>query len=109
MGWAAVLEAGQVKILITERRVWTIDPELYRTVGLEPTAAQIVVVKSPNAFRAAYEPIAARIIMVDGPGASTSNYSRLPFSRIPRPMYPLDAMEDGDWPPAEEQSPTPWP
>ena len=109
MGRAAVLEAGQVKILITERRVWTIDPELYRAAGLEPAAAQIVVVKSPNAFRAAYEPIAARIIMVDGPGASTSNYSRLPFSRIPRPMYPLDAMEDGDWPPAEEQSSTPWP
>jgi microcystin degradation protein MlrC len=99
MGHAAVLEAGQVKILVTERRVWTTDPALYRAVGLEPQAAQIVVVKSPNLFRASYEPIASRIILVDGPGSSTSNYRRLPFIRIPRPTYPLDAMADDDYPP----------
>lgn len=100
MGHAAVLEAGQVKILVTERRVWTNDPSLYRAVGLEPQAAQIVVVKSPNLFRASYEPIASRIILVDGPGTSTSNYRRLPFTRIPRPMYPLDPVTDDDYPPA---------
>ncbi len=99
MGRAAVLEAGWVKILLTERRVWTIDPALYRAAGLDPAAARIVVVKSPNAFRAAYESIASEIIVVDAPGASTSNYSRLPYRKIPRPMHPLDAMEDRDWPP----------
>jgi microcystin degradation protein MlrC len=99
MGGTAVLEAGQVKILLTERRVWTNDPALYRAVGLEPTQAQIVVVKSPNLFRASYEPIASRIIIVDGPGASTSNYARLPFTRIPRPIFPLDTMAEGDYQP----------
>jgi microcystin degradation protein MlrC len=99
MGGAAVLEAGQVRILVTERRVWTNDPALYRAAGLEPEEAQIVVVKSPNLFRASYEAMASRIILVDGPGTSTSNYRRLPFSRIPRPMFPLDAMADDDYPP----------
>jgi microcystin degradation protein MlrC len=101
MGGTAVLEAGQVHILLTERRVWTNDPALYRAVGLEPTQAQIVVVKSPNLFRASYEPIAERIMIVDGPGASTSNYARLPFKRIPRPLFPLDAMADEEYPPRQ--------
>jgi microcystin degradation protein MlrC len=98
MGGTALLEAGQVKILVTERRVWTNDPALYRAVGLEPTQANIVVVKSPNLFRASYESIASRIIMVDGPGTSTSSYARLPFTRISRPIYPLDPMADDDYP-----------
>jgi microcystin degradation protein MlrC len=100
MGGAAVLEAGQVMILVTERRVWTHDPALYRAAGLEPAEAQVVVVKSPNLFRASYAPFASRIILVDGPGTSTSNYRRLPFTRIPRPMYPLDPMTDDDYPPS---------
>jgi microcystin degradation protein MlrC len=101
MGRAAVLAAGQVNILVTERRVWTTDPALYRAVGLEPAEAQVVVVKSPNLFRASYEPIASRIILVDGPGTSTSNYRRLPFRRIPRPLHPLDPMADDDYPPPQ--------
>jgi microcystin degradation protein MlrC len=99
MGGAALLSAGQVKLMVTERRVWTHDPALYRAAGLEPAEAQIVVVKSPNLFRASYEALASRIILVDGPGTSTSNYHRLPFQSIPRPMYPLDPMRDEDYPP----------
>jgi microcystin degradation protein MlrC len=99
MGRAAVLEAGQVKLLVTERRVWTHDPALYRAAGLEPAEAQVVVVKSPNLFRASYEPMASQIMVVDGPGTSTSNYGRLPFTRIPRPMHPLDPMTDEDFSP----------
>jgi microcystin degradation protein MlrC len=102
MGRAAVLAAGQVHILVTERRVWTHDPALYRAMDLEPATAQIVVVKSPNLFRASYEPIASRILLVDGPGASTSNYARLPFRKIPRPLFPLDAMPDDSYPPRQE-------
>ena len=43
----------------------TVDPELFRSHGVEPLYCKIVVVKSPNGFRAAYEPIAKRIILVD--------------------------------------------
>jgi microcystin degradation protein MlrC len=102
MGQAAVLETGingRVQLLATERRVLTVDPALYRAAGLEPRAAQIVVVKSPAMFRAAYAPLAARIIMVDAPGCSTSNYRRLPFRRVTRPLFPLDAMGDDEYSP----------
>ena len=90
MGRAAVLEAGEVRILAAERSVMTVDPELYRSHGIEPCRMKIVAVKSPNGFRAEYEPIAKAVIMVDTPGVSTANLRSLPFRRVPRPIWPLD-------------------
>ena len=90
MGRTVVLEVGQVQILIAERSAMTVDPELFRSHGIDPTYCKIVVVKSPNGFRAAYEPIAAAIFVVDTPGVSTANLRHLPFKRVPRPIYPLD-------------------
>jgi microcystin degradation protein MlrC len=90
MGRAVVLEVGQVQILMAERSSMTVDPELFRSHGIEPLYCKIVVVKSPNGFRAAYEPIAKAIFLVDTPGVSTANLRRLPFGRVPRPIYPLD-------------------
>jgi microcystin degradation protein MlrC len=91
MGRAVVLEVGQVQILMAERSSMTVDPELFRSHGIEPLYCKIVVVKSPNGFRAAYEPIAKAIFLVDTPGVSTANLRTLPFRRVPRPIYPLDA------------------
>jgi microcystin degradation protein MlrC len=90
MGRTVVLEVGQVHILIAERSAMTVDPELFRSHGIDPTYCKIVVVKSPNGFRAAYEPIARAIFVVDTPGVSTANLRQLPFKRVPRPLYPLD-------------------
>jgi microcystin degradation protein MlrC len=90
MGRAAVLEVGAVRVLLAERSTMTVDPELYRSHGIEPLDMKIVAVKSPNGFRAAYEPIAKGIYIVDTPGVSTANFTRLPYRRIPRPLYPFD-------------------
>ncbi len=90
MGRSAVIEVGQVQILIAERSAMTVDPALFQSHGIDPVHCQIVVVKSPNGFRAAYEPIAKAIFMVDTPGVSTANLKALPFRRVPRPIYPLD-------------------
>ena len=92
MGRSAVVEVGHVKILLAERSSMTVDPELFRSHGIDPVHCKIVVVKSPNGFRAAYEPIAKKIFVVDTPGVSTAKLERLPFRRVPRPIYPLDAQ-----------------
>lgn len=90
MGRAAVLEIGWVKILLAEKSAITVDPELFRSHGINPEHCKIVVVKSPNGFRAAYAPIAGKMIVVDTPGVSTANLTRLPWKRIARPIWPLD-------------------
>ena len=91
MGRAAVLEVGHVRILTAERPAMTVDPALFRSHGIEPAHMKIVVVKSPNGFRAQYEPLARKIFMVDTPGVSSANLKSMPYAAVPRPIYPLDA------------------
>jgi microcystin degradation protein MlrC len=60
------------------------------SVGIDPKAAQMIVVKAAVAYKAAYAPVAASIIEVDTPGVTAVNPSRFTYKNIPRPMYPLE-------------------
>ena len=93
-GSTVVLRIGHIFLVVSERPVYQWDPEFYRSLGLEPSDAQIVVVKSPSAFRAAYGPIAADIIVVDAPGVCSSNLQSLAFRRVSHPLYPLDDFDE---------------
>lgn len=90
MGRTAVLEIGKVLVVISELATSMIDPELYRSQGIEPRDCRIVLVKSAGGFRRDYGPFAARILMVDTPGASSANLRSLPFRHVTRPVWPLD-------------------
>jgi microcystin degradation protein MlrC len=50
------------------------------------------VVKSRGHFRAAFDELFSddRILEVDVPGLTTPVLARVPWRRIPRPIYPLD-------------------
>jgi microcystin degradation protein MlrC len=93
MGRAAVLQVGAVTVLVSKLPAINIDPQLFRSQGIEPKEQKIVVVKSATAFRAEYKPFAAKIIMVDTPGVSTPNILSIPFRHVSRPIFPLDDLE----------------
>jgi microcystin degradation protein MlrC len=90
MGLCAVLEIGEIRVLVTSLPAFTTDPEFYRCVGLEPSSAQIVVVKSHAQFQDSYDALASEIIFLDTPGMSSDNVAQLPFTNIDRPLYPWD-------------------
>ena len=90
MGRTAVLVQGGIHLVVMERGVTQWDPELYRSLGLDPADARIVQVKSPAAFRAAYTGIADEILIVEAPGAASPALTKLPWKRLGRPIYPLD-------------------
>lgn len=92
LGPTAVLEVGGVKIVLITHRRQTIDPEMLRFVGIEPTREHILVVKSTIHYRAAFEPLAREIIEVDAPGLSSSNLARFAFAHVRRPIFPLDDL-----------------
>ena len=98
LGPTAVLDLDGVKVILISLRWQTLDPEMLRFVGIEPLDHKIVVVKSTIHYRAAFEPIASDIVEVDDPGLSSSNLGRFAFTRVRRPIFPLDP--DATNPPA---------
>jgi microcystin degradation protein MlrC len=90
MGPTAVLEISGLKIVVASRAVFVIDPELYRSQGIEPADQDIVAVKSPTLFRPGYASMLERVIHLDMPGVCRGNLTKMPFQRIGRPIYPLD-------------------
>ncbi len=94
MGQTAAVQSGSIHLVITERPVITADPALYRAVGLDPTGAKIVLVKSPAQFRAAYQSIARAIISLDSEGHSPPNLRRLEWRRRPHPCFPFEDPHD---------------
>lgn len=90
MGRWARVEAGRLSVLLTELPACTFDPETYRHVGLEPRVADVVAVRSANLFRAGWGGLAEGALILDLPGASTPRLSTLPYTRVTRPLYPLD-------------------
>ena len=90
MGRTAVLVEGGLHLVVMERPVSQWDPQLYRSQGLEPADARIVQVKSPAAFRAAYEGIMDEVLVIGYRGIASSDFCRLPWERVGRPLYPLD-------------------
>jgi microcystin degradation protein MlrC len=90
LGRTAVLDTGRARIVASELPQEPFDTGVFTHCGLDPTRAKYVLIKSRQHFRAGFEPIAKHIVMVAGPGVCTSDYTKLPFKRVPRPLYPLD-------------------
>jgi microcystin degradation protein MlrC len=91
-GRTAVLDTGGVLVVLTERRMPMWNLEQLRALGIEPNRLRTVVIKAAIAFRAAYEPIAAKIIEVDTPGLSAADVRRFHYTKLSRPVYPLDPL-----------------
>jgi microcystin degradation protein MlrC len=60
------------------------------SVGIDPRAAHMIVVKAAVAYKAAYAPVATDVIEVDTPGVTAVNPARFAYHHIARPMYPID-------------------
>ena len=90
MGRTAVLTCGGVTIVVTEKRTPMWNLQQLRSLGIEPTRLQAIVVKAAIAHRAAYGPIANRMINVGTPGITALDPRQFAYARLRRPVYPLD-------------------
>lgn len=92
LGWTAVLEIPSGHVVITERTgIGGVHPDMYPQVGLDPSEHSIAVIKTASNFQY-FRPIAADLIRVDTPGPSQSDIADLSWTRVPRPIYPLDPI-----------------
>jgi microcystin degradation protein MlrC len=92
MGRTVVFEVGPVTLLVSELRgVAGNLPDVYRAFGVEPAAFKMAVLKTASNFQY-FAPISSRVIRVDTRGPGQSDVEGLPWRRVPRPIYPLDAI-----------------
>ena len=93
MGRSAVLQLGEVRLVVTSRSGPHFAPELFRAAGFDPFAAAVLVAKSPCGFRAAYGAWAAKIMHVASPGCAPSDFWKYEYRHIQRLAKP-DRRED---------------
>lgn len=89
-GHTAVLSLGDDNLVaLTSLRTPPFSLGQLTSLGIDPRAAKIVVVKAAVAYKAAYAPLGGSVIEVDTPGLTAINPARFEYTRIKRPMYPL--------------------
>ena len=94
MGRSVLLEIGNVKLVVSEYRgVGGIQPDMYRYFGLDPVKAKMIVVKTTGNFQY-YKSMMKGVITVDTKGISGWDLRTFTFEKVPRPLFPLDDIEE---------------
>ena len=92
MGPSALLHIGGIAIAVISNRQQCLDPVQLEILGVDIAAARVVVLKSRGHFRAGFDEFfpPERIVEVDCPGLTSPALHTFEWTRMPRPIYPLD-------------------
>ncbi|MGC1440820.1 MAG: M81 family metallopeptidase [Burkholderiaceae bacterium] len=90
LGTTVVFTVGGMEIIIASNRIQLTELEAFTHAGIDPRKRSIVVVKSMQHFRAGFAPIASHILICDAGALSSNDISQLPYTRLRRPVFPLD-------------------
>lgn len=82
LGPTALLTIGGASVVVATQRMQAYDLEIFRHIGVEPTAQRILVVKSTCHFRADFEPIAERVLIAIAPGAHIVDARAYPYKHL---------------------------
>ena len=90
LGASALLRIGTVEVVVTSGNQQVFDDGPFTMVGVDVRRRQLVALKSANHYREYYRRIAREIVPALGPGLSHQS-ATLPWERVRRPIWPLDA------------------
>lgn len=90
LGPAACVTVGTLDVVLGTTRAQTFSPPAFTQLGVDLAVKKVVAVKSSNHFHAAFAPVAAEVLYVDSGGPYPPDASRIPYTRIRRPIAPLD-------------------
>lgn len=82
LGPMALLSHGGVRVVISAQREQAADPAMFRHLGAEPRAAEILCLKSSVHFRADMGPLAAEIIDVAAPDRPRDPNRLFPYRHL---------------------------
>ncbi|MGH7031441.1 MAG: MlrC C-terminal domain-containing protein, partial [Stellaceae bacterium] len=92
LGPCAALRVGGITVVVVSQRVQCADPIFFEMMGLGIDKARSVAVKSRGHFRGGFDEFFGpeQIIEVDLPGLTSPMLNRFAWTRLPRPVIPLD-------------------
>jgi microcystin degradation protein MlrC len=82
LGPTALLSIGGIAIVVASKRMQAFDQDIYKHIGVEPSAQKILVLKSTCHFRADFQPIAEAILIAVAPGAHVVDSTTYPFQHL---------------------------
>jgi microcystin degradation protein MlrC len=92
LGPCAALQVGGITVVVVSHRVQCADPVFFEMMGLDIARARAIAVKSRGHFRGGFDEFfaPAQIVEVDLPGLTSPMLNRFRWTRLPRPVIPLD-------------------
>lgn len=97
MGVSALLRQRGVHVIVISRRQQPVDLAFARGLGLDCRRMQYLCLKSSGHFRSGFGPVAGSVYSVDATGLLTQDFTRLPFARLGRKIYPMDSAATVAW------------
>jgi microcystin degradation protein MlrC len=93
-GPSMVFRVGGIDIIVITNNGQAVDLGQFTSLGVDPTRYRTVAVKSMQHFRAAFEPIARQVVLVDTGALCSEIYTPELFTKVRRPVWPLDPITD---------------
>ncbi|MBI1311041.1 hypothetical protein GC176_07010 [bacterium] len=90
-GPTAVVETGNVTVMLTSRRMVPFSLEQLCSCNLVPAAFDILVAKGVNAPLAAYREVCPSYLRVNTPGSTCADMTQLSFEHRRRPLFPFES------------------
>ncbi|MCW3474058.1 M81 family metallopeptidase [Limobrevibacterium gyesilva] len=92
-GLSMLLRVGGIDIVVISNNGQAVDTAQLTSLGVDPTRKNTVAVKSNHHFRAAFQPIGREVITVDGGGLGSVIWRKAGFTKVRRPIWPLDPLD----------------
>ena len=90
LGDCAAIELDGIEVVLITNRTQALGTDLFTGMGVRIAEKCIVVVKSTNHFYAAFAPHASRVLYCDSGGPIPRDHRQVPYTRVQRPIWPLD-------------------
>lgn len=94
MGRTVLLDVGAAQLVISEQRMEPYDIGVFQCVGVNPADYTYLLLKSRMYCRPVFGALSKALVECDSDegGPTSSNYALFPFTKLRRPVFPLDAV-----------------
>jgi microcystin degradation protein MlrC len=91
IGDVAVVRAAGIEILLVTKRTGVFSPTIFTHHGITLDGKRVIGLKNLYRHRDVFRPLTREQLFVATPGVCTPDWPSIPFTRVPRPIWPLDA------------------